>query len=80
MSTPGLNTPPTKEYLDEYSGHTLLAICVLFIILETVFVAMRYYARNLTPTGLGWDDAIISLAWLANVGLCILCISECEKV
>ncbi|KAI4162631.1 MAG: hypothetical protein LQ342_003677 [Letrouitia transgressa] len=64
-----------EQYLNEYEGDKLIAICALFIILETTFVALRYYARHLTPAGLGWDDAIIPVAWLTNIGLCILCIN-----
>lgn len=65
-----------KEYLDEYSGNILVSVCALFIVLETVFAALRFYARHLAASGFGWDDALIPLAWLTNVGLCILCISE----
>lgn len=67
----------SQEYLAEDKGDTLLAICGVFIALETCFVALRYYARYLTTSGFGWDDAIIPIAWLTNVGLCVLCISQC---
>jgi len=70
----------TPEYLKEYRGDTLLAICVTFIIFETVFVVLRCYARYLTTSSFGWDDAIIPAAWLANIGLAILCISSYYNV
>ncbi|MCJ1389690.1 hypothetical protein MMC18_002547 [Xylographa bjoerkii] len=59
-------------YFDESCGGTLIAISVLFIILEATFVMLRYYARHLTGTTRGWDDLIIPAAWFANLGLCIL--------
>lgn len=65
-----------EENLGEYSGTTLVTICVLFITLETTFVLLRYYARQLTSAGFGWDDAIIPLAWITNVALCIVGIGE----
>lgn len=76
MSSPSTGAPLTQEYLDEYSGNILIAICALFIIFETVLVALRYYARYLTTSSFGWDDAVIAAAWLTNIGLCILCISQ----
>lgn len=76
MFTSRSGPPGSQEYLDEYSGNTLIAICALFLILETVCVVLRYYARHLTTSGFGWDDALIPAAWLTNVGLCILCISQ----
>lgn len=80
MASSDLSKQVIEKHLHEFKGNTLLAICVLFILLETTFVALRYYARHLAPAGLGWDDAIIPLAWLTNIGLCILCISECYLV
>lgn len=77
MASPEGNKQFSEEYLNEYHGNTLLAVCALFIVLDTTFVGLRYYARHLTPTGFGWDDGIIPFAWLSHVGLCVLCICEC---
>lgn len=77
MASPEGSTQFSEKYLSEYDGDTLLAVCALFIALETTFVGLRYYARHLTTTGFGWDDAIIPVAWLSNVGLCVLCICKC---
>ncbi|KAF2179123.1 hypothetical protein K469DRAFT_674827 [Zopfia rhizophila CBS 207.26] len=67
-------TPPTHspEYLAEDSGPTLVAIGALFICLDTIFVALRFYARRLNKSPIGLDDLVIPFAWLVNVGLCIL--------
>lgn len=66
----------SPKYLVEYSGHTLIFISALFITLESIFIALRYYARTLSTPIKGWDDLIIPVAWLANIGLCILGISQ----
>ena len=75
MSTAPTLPHVTPEYLREYRGDTLLAICDTFIVLDTVFIPLRFYARYLITSSFGWDDAIIPAAWLSNVGLAILCIS-----
>lgn len=66
----------SPEYLNEYIGDKLIYTSGIFIALETFFVALRCYARTLTASAIGWDDSIIPVAWLANVGLCILGISQ----
>ena len=76
MPSQNANYPTNESYLNQYSGTNLLAVCITFIALETTFVVLRYYARHLTSAGLGLDDAIIPLAWMTNVALCIVCISE----
>ena len=76
MASSNASSPINENYLNEYSGNTLLAICILFIALETIFVCLRYYARHLALAGLGLDDAIIPLAWMSNVALCIVGASE----
>lgn len=72
MSSVGQYSP---EYLSEYIGDRLILISAVFIALESIFVALRCYARTLTISSLGWDDIIIPVAWLANIGICILGIS-----
>jgi hypothetical protein len=63
-------------YLAEDTGHILIAVSVLFIILDTIFLALRFYAGKLHKTSVGVDDFVISLAWCTHVGLCILGISR----
>ena len=55
-----------------YTGKTLVTISAIFIVLEFTFAVLRFYARRLTPSGVGWDDVLVPLAWLANLGLCIV--------
>ncbi|KAF2737957.1 hypothetical protein EJ04DRAFT_421307, partial [Polyplosphaeria fusca] len=59
------------EYLSEDIGPTILATASLMIILITLFVGLRYYARCLTNTNLSVEDFIIPFAWCAEVGLCV---------
>lgn len=66
----------SPEYLSEYIGDRLIHVSAIFIVLESIFVALRSYARTLTISSIGWDDIIIPVAWLANMGLCILGISQ----
>lgn len=64
---------PTRspEYLAESLGPQLVVIASVFMLLSTVFVALRYYARYLTQTRFGLEDVITPFAWLAEIGLCV---------
>ena len=76
MATLDLQMPSTTKYPHENDGATLIAICAVLLVLETAFVGLRYYARHLTTAGLGQVDLVIFVAWLSNIGLCILCIGQ----
>lgn len=65
----------SPQYLNEYRGDTLITISALFIALESISVILRVYARTITTSTIGWDDILIPLGWLANIGLCVLGIS-----
>ncbi|KAF2202540.1 hypothetical protein GQ43DRAFT_307710 [Delitschia confertaspora ATCC 74209] len=72
MAGHGVGKQPSAAYLAEDEGHTMIAIAILFIILNTLSVAIRFYARRLNKSTLGSDDLVIPFAWLVNVGLCAL--------
>ena len=76
MASPQELPQMPQSYLDEYSGNTLIGVCALFIVLETVALGLRFYARRYTSTQLGWDEVLLPIAWVLNIGLCALCISE----
>lgn len=61
-------------YLED-TGHILVAVSVLFIVLDTLFLALRFYAGKLHKTSVGVDDLVILVAWFTHIGLCILGIS-----
>jgi hypothetical protein len=66
---------PSSEYLAQDIGPTIIATASVLIILSTLFVGLRYYARHLAQTKFGIEDLIIPFAWLAEIGLCITGIS-----
>lgn len=65
----GMSRSP--EYLREYSGGTLIAVSVVFIVLDLFFVGLRELARHRTKATWGWDDYFILPALVVNIGLCI---------
>jgi len=71
MSESTSTYPP--EYLEQYSGHRLLAVSIVFIILDILFVALRLYTRR-TANGSkwGWDDNCLMPAIIMNLGMCSL--------
>ncbi|RDL34719.1 Uncharacterized protein BP5553_07847 [Venustampulla echinocandica] len=66
-------TWPEPNYVDpERRGLENMIIQIVLIILVTIFVAARLYARlAITKAGLGWDDATIIGAWMFAVGLTV---------
>lgn len=48
-----------------------VAVCIVFLVLNTFFVILRFIARfRLKQSKLGWDDILIIAGYFANVGLC----------
>lgn len=66
-----LPTSVTQEYLNEYNGNPVIVTAIVFIILNTIFVCLRFLSRHLQNTAFGWDDAFIVPSWLTNIGMCI---------
>ena len=69
-----MTAPPTsvtQGYLNEYNGNPVVVTAIVFIILNTVFVCLRFLSRHLQNAAYGWDDAFIVPSWLANIGMCI---------
>lgn len=56
-------------YLEEYNGDSLLAIGIVFIILEVVFVALRFWARRIGQVAWGADDGLIIAGLIFCEGL-----------
>ncbi|KAF2443967.1 hypothetical protein P171DRAFT_361043, partial [Karstenula rhodostoma CBS 690.94] len=61
----------SPQYLAQDNCPTIIATASLMIVVCTVFVGLRYYARYLTSTKFGAED-VIPFALLAEVGLCIV--------
>lgn len=70
-SIPSTQLPP--EYLEEYTGNRVLAATTIILVLSTVLLGLRLYARSLTRAALGSDDFILLPAWILLLGL-IICL------
>ena len=66
-----LGPPITQDFLDEYNGGQLQAVCISFIIIDTFFVAMRYLSRRYQKAPFAWDDVLIVVAWVNLLGVSI---------
>ena len=71
MSESASTYPP--GYLQQYSGNRLLAVSIVFIILDTIFVALRLYTRRAANNSKwGFDDDFLMPALIMNLGMCSL--------
>jgi hypothetical protein len=66
---------PSAFSNQEYCGNKLVTISIVFIILNSVFVILRFYARSITKAAYGWDDYLIIASFISNVSLCVVSIS-----
>ena len=62
-----------------YIGHQLESVAIAFIVLESCFVGLRFFARHVAGTPLSWDDVLIPLALVFNYGLCGVSIGELRE-
>lgn len=69
------------EELGEYSGDKVLAISIPFTVLTTIFLGLRFCSKRLMRSRSGWDDLLLVVAYLVNVGLCAIVIGKlsCEQ-
>jgi hypothetical protein len=65
-----------SAFLAEDRGPSVIITASILIVLSTLFVGLRYYARHLMGTPFGVQDVIVPFAWLAEVGLCVTGISK----
>lgn len=49
-------------------GHLMNSVSTSMIVLTTSFVALRFFSRKVSKTGIGWDDWL-ALASLVNKAL-----------
>lgn len=69
MSGPAPQTRYSAKYLAEYNGSALRALAIALIPIETIFVALRFYARKLGKVHWGADDYLIILGLILCLGL-----------
>ncbi|KAF2017908.1 integral membrane protein [Aaosphaeria arxii CBS 175.79] len=72
MATHASTSHYTPVYVAEDHGQTLIVISAIFIVLDTVFVALRFYGQRISRSPAGLDDFIVPFAWFTHIGLCIL--------
>lgn len=66
----------TAEDLEEYSGNKVVAISIVFLVLTTVFLGLRFYSKRLMRSKSGWDDILLVGAYLCNASLCTVIIGK----
>lgn len=54
---------------------SLVAVAITFIVLDTIFIVLRFISRTLIQkASVGLDDLLIVPAYAMNVGLCAIAI------
>lgn len=78
MATTEIVTP---AFLAEDRSQVLVDISIAFIVLTTVVLAARFYARRFQGLG-GFhaDDAFVLAAYVVNLGMCAVGISESRSL
>lgn len=61
----------SPEHVTNYSGGSVIAVAVLFTVLDLLFAILRELARYRTKATWGWDDYLIIPALTVNIGLCV---------
>ncbi|TGO51455.1 hypothetical protein BCON_0161g00280 [Botryotinia convoluta] len=64
-------TAPTQAYLNETNTTSLLITCIVFLVLDTLFVVFRFISRHYQKAAFGWDDVLMLAGWFTCAGLCI---------
>jgi hypothetical protein len=62
--------------LFEYNGSQLVGTSIAFLILNPIFVGLRFYARHTTKAKTGYDDYLVIPALVINMILDISNIGE----
>lgn len=70
----------SPAYLEEYNGNRVIIAAVIFIVLETLFVAFRFIARGIQKTKFGWDDAFIVAGSIFSYALIGVCLGTCNSL
>lgn len=67
MDAQAMATHFPPGYLENYSGHKLVATCITAIVLSVFFVSARFVSRWLHNTPRGWDDCLMIPALIFSV-------------
>lgn len=76
MAPPNSAVEYPLSYLEADISDQLYATTSVILILCTVLMGLRLWARHLTPAGRGWDDYFLVPSYVLFLALCILMYSE----
>ncbi|KAK3385665.1 integral membrane protein [Podospora didyma] len=62
--------PPPADIMNENRGGVMIGLSVAFIVLTSIVVPLRFYARAFRSTSFGLDDGLIIAAYFVNLALC----------
>lgn len=66
----------TAEYLAEDRGYQLVGISIAFAVLTTIILGLRFFAKRFQGGGIYADDMFLCAAYVVNLGMCAVGISE----
>lgn len=70
-------TQGATERLDDSQAYILDNISIAFIVLTSVFLALRFWAKNFTAaTFLYLDDVFLVAAYVVNLAMCAMGLSR----
>jgi len=64
----------TPEYCQADIGYQASRCAIAFIVIDLLTVGLRFLARHITKTRLGWDDRLLLPALCAILGVCVVVI------
>lgn len=70
------NVQYSPGYLDENRGETLVGLAIAFLVVETICVALRFYARRIGKVAWGADDTFIVPGFILCAAVCACTIGE----
>lgn len=71
-------SPPklSQSYVNQNIGDQLTSTAIAFIVLDTIFIALRCWSRSLQKAPIGWDDMLVIPAYISCLGTSIISIRE----
>lgn len=66
----------SAENLAEDNSAELVGIAISFAALTTILLGLRFYAKRFQAGGIFADEVFLVLAYLVNLGMCAIGISE----
>ncbi|KAF4636426.1 hypothetical protein G7Y89_g1666 [Cudoniella acicularis] len=67
-----------QSYLEQNIGNHLTNTAIAFIVIDTVFVGLRIWARRFSKSAFGWDDLLVVLGLVFCIGTAVTCIIDVQ--